>query len=103
MIAFTHKGRFIKRMRREAQENIWKNEMNILKHTDKLTLLEEQLSFLNDELRAKGKPASNDEKKRQFVLERNIEGEKKDIAIIEDTKAYNTYLLNSLYPRFLNP
>jgi len=95
-----HKQQFYLELAKETQENVWRNEMNLMKHGEELKLLEAELEKLNATLAEKGKPAANAESKQQFVLERNIEGKKKEMAVIEATKAYNLYYLTTIYPHY---
>jgi hypothetical protein len=95
-----HRAQFIEDRKKTAAENIWHNELKLVKLNDELALLTQELDKLNAAIAAKKKPAANAEKKQAFVLERNIEHQKADIAKTEDDKKYNEYLLNDLIPRY---
>jgi hypothetical protein len=95
-----HKADFLKATKQDAQENIWKNEMHLSRLTDERNLLQQELDKLEEALKAKGKPAANEEKKQQFRLEQNIKHQDEQIARVESDKKYNSYLLNDLIPRY---
>jgi hypothetical protein len=95
-----HRAQFIEDVKKQSIENVWRNEIKLLRQNDELKLLQAELDKLSATLAEKKKPAANAEKKQVFVLERNIEHQKADIAKTEADKTYNEYLLNDLLPRY---
>jgi uncharacterized small protein (DUF1192 family) len=92
-----HRTQFIEDIKKHSAENIWQNDIKLLKLNDELALLQQELDKLNAALK---KPAANAEKKQVFVLEQNIKHQEADIAKAESDKKYNEYLLNDLIPRY---
>jgi uncharacterized small protein (DUF1192 family) len=95
-----HKRTFTEGLRREYQENIWKNELHILRLNNELAMLTSELDALNAKLSEKGKSPASEEKKQVFVLERNIAHKRNEIAQIEGIKVQNEYGLNVLLPQY---
>jgi hypothetical protein len=87
-----HKAMFMDELAKDAQEMIWKNDMHLMRIDDEIKLTEDAMAAHDAKIAEKGKPASNDEKKARFVLERTIEQKKKERAPVEDTKTQHTYL-----------
>jgi hypothetical protein len=95
-----HRAQFIDEIKKQSAENIWHNEIKLLRQQDELKLLQTELDQLNAAVADKKKPAANAEKKRIFVLEQNIKHQQADIDKTKAAKTYNEYLLNDLLPRY---
>lgn len=97
-----HKAEFLQQILKESYENVWKNEMHLLRLSDELEPVQEELDALNKIFEAKNGPPANEQKKRQFVLESTIRMKQKEIANVEAAKALNTHVIENLIPRYIN-
>src|SRR4051812_4787453 len=95
-----HKTEFIDGLKKEYVENIWKNELHLLRLNNELHVMAEERERLSNQVAAKGKPAANAEQKQLFVLDRTIQHKKTEIRAVESTKAQNEYGLTTLLPQF---
>lgn len=95
-----HKAQFIEALKKETQENIWKNELHLIRIHIELDLLKSEMDKLDKQLAEKGKPPANAENKQKFVLTQNIEAKEKELAKVEESKVKNEFLLDDLLPRY---
>ena len=95
-----HKREFIEGLKREYQENIWKNELHLTRLHDEKAVFEGELKKLNDALDAKGKPAAAEEKRRLFTLQEEVTLREKEITRIQQAKLDNEYGLNVNLPKW---
>jgi hypothetical protein len=95
-----HRAQFIEDIKKQSAENIWRDEIKLLRQEDELKLLQAELDKLNAAVADKNKPAANAEKKQVFVLEQNLKHQEADIDKTKADKTYNEYLLNDLLPRY---
>src|ERR1041385_7903234 len=75
-----HKAQFIQDLIKQYQENIWKDEIQILEFEELLGAVRKDKAALDLELENKGKPPANEQKKKLGKLEADIEATQAAIA-----------------------
>lgn len=100
-----HKAQFIENLKKETAENIWKNELHLIRLNDELGILRTERAKVDEQIEAGGKSSKELKAldKQLFNWDRNIEHQLKEIARVEEDKKYNEYLLKDLLPRYENP
>lgn len=94
-----HKTAFIERLKTDCQENIWKNEITLMRLGDEVAAAKSKLEQHDEAIAKKGKAASNTENKARFNTERAISHLEAEVAKTEEAKRYNQTILD-LIPRY---